>query len=85
VKKKIIKKINSFWNGVFSFAIVIVVLLSSVKCEYEYAIGKTHEEIAREMFEVDSIIKTIQIQIDSTNIDFEKFYIDAQRINNGHE
>jgi hypothetical protein len=85
VKKKIIKKINSFWNGVFSFAIVIVVLLSSVKFEYEYAIGKTHEEIAREMFEVDSIIKTIQIQIDSTNIDFEKFYIDAQRINNGHE
>tara|TARA_E500000305_G_C3874192_1_gene166575 strand:- start:47 stop:304 length:258 start_codon:yes stop_codon:yes gene_type:complete len=85
MKKKKLKKIDRFWHGVFSFAIVIVVLLTSVRCEYEYAIGKTHEEIAREMFEVDSLIKTIQMQIDSTNIDFEKFYLDAQRINNGHE
>jgi hypothetical protein len=37
------------------------------------------------MFEVDSLIKTIQMQLDSTSIDFEKLYIDAQRINNGHE
>ena len=37
------------------------------------------------MFEVDSLIRTIQMQLDSANIDFEGFYIDAQRINNGHE
>ena len=84
MKKKILKKVDRFWNGVFSFAIIIIVLLSSVKCEYEYAIGKTHEEIAREMFEIDSLIKKIQMDLDSSSIDFEKFYIDAQRINNGH-
>jgi hypothetical protein len=36
------------------------------------------------MFEVDSLIKTIHMQLDSTAIDFNKIYIDAQRINNGH-
>ena len=35
------------------------------------------------MFEVDSLIKTIRLQIDSTAMDFNKLYIDAQRINNG--
>jgi hypothetical protein len=85
MKKKKLKKIDRFLNGVVTLALVIIVLLTSVKCEYEYSIGKTHEEIAREMFEVDSLIRTIQMQIDSTSIDFEKFYLDAQRINNGHE
>ena len=37
------------------------------------------------MFEIDSLIKKIQMDLDSSSIDFEKFYIDAQRINNGHE
>ena len=32
----------------------------------------------------DSLIKKIQLDLDSTNIDFQKIYIDAQRINNGH-
>jgi len=36
------------------------------------------------MFEVDSLIMAIQKDLDSTSIDFKKFYIDAQRINNGH-
>ena len=35
------------------------------------------------MFEIDSLIKTIQLQIDSTSIEFDEFYINAQRINNG--
>jgi hypothetical protein len=26
-----------------------------------------------------------EIHIDSNSVDFERFYIDAQRINNGHE
>lgn len=54
-------------------------------CNEEFYLGKTREELYREMFEVDSIMMRIQMQIDSTSIDFEKFYIDAQRINNGHE
>ena len=83
--KDVFKKMDRYWHGVVSIAFVLTILLSFVRCEYEYAIGKTHEEIAREMFEVDSLIKAIQLQLDSTSIDFEKFYIDAQRINNGHE
>ena len=51
----------------------------------EYHIGKSKEELYREMFLLDSLLIDLQYQIDSTSIDFEKFYIDAQRINNGHE
>ena len=51
----------------------------------EYYFGKTREELAKEMFLLDSLLIDIQYQLDSTSIDFEKFYIDAQRINNGHE
>jgi hypothetical protein len=51
-------------------------------CE-DVRIGKTKEELAKEMFEVDSLLKTIHLQIDSAFVDFNKFYINAQRINNG--
>ena len=63
----------------FLFAIILVA------CNDEYYFGKTREELAREMWEVDSLIMAIQKDLDSTSIDFEKFFIDAQRINNGHE
>jgi len=56
-----------------------------VACNDDYYFGKSREELAREMWEVDSLIMAIQKDLDSTSIDFEKFYIDAQRINNGHE
>ena len=56
-----------------------------ISCSDDFHIGESKEEIYRQMFEVDSIIMRIQMQIDSTNMEFEKFYIDAQRINNGHE
>jgi phosphate/sulfate permease len=59
--------------------------LVMISCVDEYYIGKTKEDLYKEMFEVDSIMMTIQMQIDSTSIDFEGFYLDAQRINNGHE
>ena len=59
--------------------------LITISCMDEYYIGKSKEALYREMFEVDSLMMTIQMQIDSTSIDFEKMYIDAQRINNGHE
>ena len=59
--------------------------LITISCMDEYYIGKAKEDLYKEMFEVDSLMMQIQLQLDSTSIDFEKFYIDAQRINNGHE
>tara|TARA_R100001082_G_C4339276_1_gene149351 strand:+ start:484 stop:747 length:264 start_codon:yes stop_codon:yes gene_type:complete len=55
-----------------------------ISCADEWYIGESREELAREMFRVDSLIMEIKYSLDSTSIDFEKFYIDAQRINNGH-
>ena len=48
-------------------------------------IKKAKGELYKQMFEVDSIMMQIQMQIDSTSLDFQKLYINAQRINNGHE
>ena len=59
-------------------------IFSIVSCVDEFYFGKTEQELAREMFEVDSLIKTLQMQMDSVAVDFNKIYIDAQRINNGH-
>ena len=61
---------------------VIAFMFSILSCQ-EFYIGKTHEELSREMFEVDSLIKTIHLQMDSVAMDFNRLYIDAQRINNG--
>ena len=72
------------WTIGAAFAVFMsgLVLLS---CADEWYLGKSREDLAREMFEVDSLLMTIQMQLDSTSIDFQKFYIDAQRINTGHE
>ena len=78
-------RIDRFIYGVLFSCFMIGLLLMSITCADEYYLGKSKEELTKEMFEVDSLIKTIQLQLDSTSIDFEKFYIDAQRINNGHE
>ena len=69
---------------IMSSFIGFLLSLILVACNDEYYFGKTREELTREMFKVDSLIMAIQKDLDSTNIDFEKFYIDAQRINNGH-
>ena len=69
---------------VSSFAGFLLALVF-ISCADEYYIGKAKEDLYKEMFEVDSLMMQIQLQLDSTSIDFEKFYIDAQRINNGHE
>jgi len=60
----------------------IAFMFSILTCQ-DVHIGKTKEELSREMFEVDSLIKTIQLQVDSVSVDINKIYIDAQRINNG--
>ena len=59
--------------------------LITISCMEEYYIGKSKEALYREMFEVDSLMKTIQLQIDSTSLELNSFYLNAQRINNGHE
>ena len=82
------KKLNQWAN--FDRAIHTLILLgfgiafmfSILTCQ-DVHIGKTHEELSREMWEVDSLIKTLQIQMDSVSMDFNKLYIDAQRINSG--
>ena len=69
----------SFIKGVFTaFTIILLGAIMIFACE-DVRIGKTKEELAKEMFEVDSLLKTIHLQIDSTSM-----YIKAQRINNGH-
>ena len=70
---------------IMSSFIGFLVALVFVSCADEYYLGKTREELTKEMFLLDSLLIDIQYQLDSTSIDFEKFYIDAQRINNGHE
>ena len=67
------------------FTAFIIILLGAIMifaCE-DVRIGKTKEELAKEMFEVDSLIKTIHMEMDSVAMDFNRLYIDAQRINNG--
>ena len=61
-------------------------LISIFSCE-DIRVGKSREEINRDlsrtMFEVDSIINHIQYQLDSTGVD-GTYYLNMQRINNGH-
>ena len=76
-------------NKVFRWTVGVAFLvfmsgLAFLSCADEWYLGKSREELVREMFVVDSLIKDIQYQLDSTTINFEKIYIDAQRINNGH-
>jgi len=85
------KKLNEFAN--FDRAIHAVVLLgfffafmfSIFSCE-DMRVGKTREEInkdlSRTMFEVDSILMSIQYQLDTASVD-GTYYLNMQRINNG--
>ena len=71
----------------FVVAVSFVIFMGCIiflSCSDEWYIGKSREELSREMFIVDSLIMDIKYQLDSTSIDFESFYIDSQRINNGH-
>ena len=80
------KEMNSVLRVIIASSFVgFLLALVLISCADEYYIGKSKEELYREMFEVDSLMMQIQMQLDSTSIEFEKFYIDAQRINNGHE
>ena len=64
----------------------IAFLISIFSCE-DIRVGKSREEINRDlsqaMFEVDSILMSIQYQLDSSSVD-GTYYLNMQRINNGH-
>ena len=80
------REMNMVLRYTLAVAFVVFVLgFSFLACNDDWYLGKTREDLTREMFEVDSLIRTIQMQIDSTSIDFDKFYLNAQRINSGHE
>jgi hypothetical protein len=79
-----IKLLPPFVKGMMAtYMLTVIVVLLFITCE-DIRIGKTREELSKDMFEIDSLIKTIQLQIDSTAMDFNRLYINAQRINNGH-
>jgi hypothetical protein len=87
------KKLNKWANpdkvlhGLVLIGFAIAILFSIVSCNDDFHIGKTEEEIKTELmqtiFEVDSILLRIQYQLDTTNTD-GTFYLNSQRINNGH-
>ena len=80
-----IKLLPPFVKGMMAtYMLTVIVVLLFITCE-DIRIGKTREELSKDMFEVDSLIKTIELQLDSTSVDFKRIYINAQRINNGHE
>jgi len=53
-------------------------------CE-DIRVGKSRAELVQEQWRTDSLIKTIHYQMDSVAMDFNRLYIDAQRINNGNK
>ena len=78
-----IKLLPPFVKGMMAtYMLTVIVVLLFITCE-DIRIGKTREELSKEMFEVDSLIRTIHMEMDSVAMDFNRLYIDAQRINNG--
>ena len=69
-------------HGFVILGFVLAFVVSMFSCQ-DFYIGKTEEELSQEMFEVDSLMRTIHLQMDSVAMDFNRLYIDAQRINNG--
>ena len=74
----------SFYRGMLTASFIMLIGMIIITACEDIRIGKTKEELAREMFEVDSLIMRIQLELDSTAMDFNRIYIDSQRINNGH-
>ena len=62
-------------HGFVILGFVLAFIVSIFSCQ-EYYIGKTEEELYREMFEVDSLISKIQFMIDSLEADGTKVWQD---------
>ena len=68
-------------HGFVILGFVLAFIVSIFSCQ-DYYIGKTREELAQEMFEIDSLMRKVIWKADSLGI-YNGLYIDAQRINNG--
>ena len=81
------RKLNQFADAskILNFMVVLGFILafmvSIFSCQ-DYHIGKTREELAQEMFELDSLMRKVIWKADSLGI-YNEIYINAQRINNG--
>ena len=60
-------------HGFVILGFVLAFIVSIFSCQ-EYYIGKSEEELAREMFEVDSLISKIQFMIDRLEVDGTKVW-----------
>ena len=75
------RKLNQFadasriLHGFVILGFILAFMVSIFSCQ-EYYIGKTEEELYREMFEVDSLISKIQFMIDSLEADGTKVWQD---------
>jgi len=74
-------------NALVIVALTLALVFTAISCADEFYFGKSRDElnaeVAQNAFEVDSLFKLIQLQLDSTAMDFNRLYINAQRINNG--
>ena len=72
-------------HGLVLIGFAIAFMVSIFSCEDTY-VGKSKEEIEQDMIEavveVDSLLARVKWMADSLDA-HNKFYIDAQRINNG--
>ena len=83
MEKLKIQLLPPFVKGmIVAYMIAAFLVFLFVACE-DVRIGKTKEELAQDMFEVDSLLRTIHMEMDSVAMDFNRLYIDVQRINNG--
>ena len=60
-------------HGFVILGFILAFMVSIFSCQ-EFYIGKTEEELYREMFEVDSLISKIQFMIDSLEVDGTKVW-----------
>ena len=80
------REMNSVLRVIIMSSFVgFLLALIFVSCNDEYYFGKTREELTKEMFLLDSLLIDIQYQLDSTTIDFERFYIDSQLDTHGYK
>ena len=68
-------------HGFVILGFILAFMVSIFSCQ-EYYIGKSEEELVREMFELDSLMRKVIWEADSLGL-YDDLYIDAQRINNG--
>ena len=81
------KKLNEWADASKALHALVIVgfmiafMVSILSCQ-DFYIGKTEEELAKEMFELDSLMRKVIWTADSLGI-YEELYINVQRINNG--